>query len=226
MAPGRQRTPTPGQRGFDEAIVSAGQHFDFKTSPQTPYPAGTYLADFLTEKAVDFIRRARKRRSISRCTTSASTRRTRPAALIERFKPKSPVEWHNDPVYAAMLASVDESVGRVLATLDELQAADNTLVIFTSDNRVGGYVREDLKAKDTTDNAPLRGGKMLYEEGIRVPTSSAGREDCPRKHMQRADQQRRPLPDAAPGRLWANSPENTPLDGEACSLLLGGGKGA
>ena len=47
----------PKARGFDEAIVSMGKHFDFATNPKTPYPPGTYLADFLTDKAVDFIRR-------------------------------------------------------------------------------------------------------------------------------------------------------------------------
>src|SRR4051794_22822212 len=47
----------PSQRGFDEAIVSMGQHFDFATSPKTEYPKGTYLADFLTDKASDFIKR-------------------------------------------------------------------------------------------------------------------------------------------------------------------------
>ena len=99
-----------------------------------------------------------------------------------------------------MLASVDESVGRVLATLDEHGTADNTLVIFTSDNRVSGYVREDLKAKDTTDNAPLGVARCSTRRHPRPYLFRWPREDCPRKHMQRADQQRRPLPDAAPGR--------------------------
>ncbi len=47
----------PAQRGFDEAIVSNGKHFDFTTQPKTDYPKGQYLADFLTDKAVDFIAR-------------------------------------------------------------------------------------------------------------------------------------------------------------------------
>ena len=47
----------PRKRGFDEAIVSMGKHFDFDTNPKVDYPPGTYLADFLTDKAVDFIRR-------------------------------------------------------------------------------------------------------------------------------------------------------------------------
>jgi arylsulfatase A-like enzyme len=71
-----------------------------------------------------------------------------------------------------MIASLDESVGRVLDLLDELKLSERTLVIFTSDNGgVGGYVREGVKrAGDATDNAPLRSGKgSLYEGGIRVP---------------------------------------------------------
>jgi hypothetical protein len=65
-----------------------------------------------------------------------------------------------------MIASVDESVGRVMAALDELKLAENTVFIFTSDNGgVGGYTREGIKKSgDTTDNAPLRSGKgSLYE---------------------------------------------------------------
>src|SRR5262249_28146743 len=46
---GEKGSHHPGQRGFDEAIVSMGRHFDFATSPKTDYPSGTYLADFLTD---------------------------------------------------------------------------------------------------------------------------------------------------------------------------------
>jgi len=71
-----------------------------------------------------------------------------------------------------MIASVDESVGRVMKLLEDLQLADNTVLIFSSDNGgVGGYVREGIKqAGDVTDNFPLRSGKgSLYEGGIRDP---------------------------------------------------------
>ena len=92
--------------------------------------------------------------------------------LIERFADKPGVGGHANPTYAAMIASVDDSVGRVMHALDAASIADNTVLVFTSDNGgVGGYVREGLKkAGDITDNAPLRSGKgSLYEGGIRVP---------------------------------------------------------
>lgn len=163
----------PGRRGFDEAIVSAGKHFDFKTNPKVDYPAGTYLADFLTDRAVDFLTRHRDHPFFLYLPHFGvhSPHEAKPD-LIKKFSAKAGAGGHSNATYAAMIASVDESVGRVLKTLDELGIADETIVIFTSDNGgVGGYVREGIKkAGDVTDNFPLRSGKgSLYEGGIRVP---------------------------------------------------------
>jgi arylsulfatase A-like enzyme len=149
-----------------------GKHFDFDTNPKVDCPAGTYLADFLTDKAVDFVRR-HKGEPFFLCLHHFAVHAPHQARtnLIEKFKPKPAAGGHHDPTYAAMIASVDESVGRLLAALDELKLATNTLVIFTSDNGgVGGYEREGIQGGSITDNAPLKGGKgMLYEGGIRVP---------------------------------------------------------
>ncbi len=181
----------PGKRGFDEAIVSSGQHFDFQTEPKTEYPEGQYLADFLTDKAVDFIRRHKDEPFFLYLPHFGvhSPHQAKPE-LVAKFKSKPGVGGHNNPTYAAMIASVDDSVGRVMQTLDELKLSDNTVLIFTSDNGgVGGYNRPDgllrdqrLEAKGKkakgadedgggiTDNAPLRSGKgSLYEGGTREP---------------------------------------------------------
>lgn len=163
----------PSHRGFDKAIVSMGKHFDFVTNPKVDYPKGTYLADFLTDKAVDFIKSNKDKPFFLYLPHFGvhSPHEAKPD-LIKKFKDQPAAGGHNNPTYAAMIASVDESVGRVLATLDQLKLADNTVVIFSSDNGgVGGYVREGLKkAGDITDNAPLRSGKgSLYEGGVRVP---------------------------------------------------------
>ena len=163
----------PSSRGFDEAIVSMGKHFDFKTSPKTDYPDGTYLADFLTDRAVDFIRRQKAGPFFLYLPHfGVHSPYQAKKSWIQHFKNKPGVGGHQNPTYAAMLASVDESVGRILAELDALKIAENTVVIFSSDNGgVGGYDREGIsKANLVTDNAPLRSGKgSLYEGGTRDP---------------------------------------------------------
>ncbi len=163
----------PSRRGFDEAIVSAGRHFDFQTEPAVEYPKGTYLADFLTDKAEAFIRKHQERPFFLYLPHfGVHAPHEAKAECMERFKGKSAAGGHHDPTYAGMIYSVDQSVGRIMKLLDELKLADNTVLIFSSDNGgVGGYTREGIrKGNDITDNAPLRGGKgMLYEGGIRVP---------------------------------------------------------
>ncbi len=91
-----------------------------------------------------------------------------PKTDAERFRPERDRQdrrVQDHAVYAAMMADIDAQVGRVLDKLDELKLADNTLVIFTSDN--GGLSTSE---GSPTSNAPLRTGKgWLYEGGIRVP---------------------------------------------------------
>jgi arylsulfatase A-like enzyme len=173
---GQDEKHHPLARGFDESVVSMGRHFDFPTIPKTDYPKGTYLADFLTDKAVDFVAR-HKDRPFFLCLHHFGVHSPHEAKpeLIARFKNKPPAGGHRDPTYAAMIASVDESVGRVMKTLDELKLSEKTLVIFTADNGgVGGtgFDREGVGRKGSggiTDNAPLRAGKgSLYEGGVRV----------------------------------------------------------
>lgn len=98
------------------------------------------------------------------------------ADYIEHFKTKTdPANPQKNPLYAAMVKSMDDAVGRLLRHLDESGEAENTLIIFWSDN--GGYayppkqtVPEGYAEIPATSNLPFRSGKAsLYEGGTREP---------------------------------------------------------
>jgi arylsulfatase A-like enzyme len=81
-------------------------------------------------------------------------------------------------IFAAMLAQLDDCVGRVLARLRELGLEEDTLVVFLSDN--GGPTREL-----TSSNAPLRGEKgQLLEGGVRVPFLARWKGHLPAGHVE------------------------------------------
>lgn len=89
--------------------------------------------------------------------------------LIKKYKKLStPGAVQNNAIYAAMIQSVDESVGRIIKKINELKLDENTVLIFTSDN--GGLSVAEGPNTPATSNAPLKAGKgYLYEGGIRVP---------------------------------------------------------
>ena len=83
--------------------------------------------------------------------------------VIDRTLPVRQVQ--DCPVYAGMIEAMDDAVGQVLATLEELDLNEKTYIVFTSDN--GGVSSGDAFA---TCNLPLRGGKgRQWEGGIREP---------------------------------------------------------
>jgi arylsulfatase A-like enzyme len=82
---------------------------------------------------------------------------------MSKFLPIRQVQ--DNPVYAGLVETMDDAVGRVLSQLDDLGLEKNTIIIFTSDN--GGVSAGDAFA---TSNLPLRGGKgYQFEGGIREP---------------------------------------------------------
>ncbi len=162
----------PGKRGFDDAIVSMGKHFNFTTNPKVDVPEGAYLADFLTERAEKFIEKNKDRPFfLYLAHFGVHTPLEAKKELIEKYQKKPGVGGHEDPVYAAMIESIDQSVGRIMRKLAELKLDENTVLIFMSDNGgVGGYAAAGVLSRSITNNFPLRGGKgMLYEGGLRVP---------------------------------------------------------
>jgi arylsulfatase A-like enzyme len=107
------------------------------------------------------------------------TNRTRPFFLyLSHDTPHIPyaarpdhIERHArafNPAYAAVIEAMDDAVGRLLARIDALGLAENTIVIFTSDN--GGVHMPEGPHNIITHNAPFRAGKgYLYEGGLRIP---------------------------------------------------------
>ena len=159
----------PEKQGFDLNIAGCdkGQppnYFSpYKIPTLTEGPDGEFLSDRLTSEAIQFIEQNKDRPFFIYLPHYAvhSPIMAKPE-VIAKYKGKSdPKAPHKKPEYAALIESVDDSVGRLLAKLDELKLSENTIVIFTSDN--GGL-------KSVTTNLSLRAGKgSAYEGGVRVP---------------------------------------------------------
>lgn len=139
-----------------------------------PGKKGDYLTDRLTDKALELIEAKRDEPFfINLWYHSVHTPVEGKPELVEKYKRKILEEEpivHKNPHLAAMVESMDENVGRIVAKLKELSLTHKTLVIFTSDN--GGYTGNCRLNPNlpVTNNSPLRSGKgSCYEGGIRVP---------------------------------------------------------
>ncbi len=146
----------PTDRGFD--YYHAGQAL---TKPSAT-EAGKGEYD-LTEKAEKFIEDNKARPFfLYLCHNNPHVVLNAKEELIAKHKDAF------NPTYAAMLETLDDCVGRVMAKLDALGLAEDTIVIFTSDN--GGLHVLESPRTPATYNRPFRAGKgFLYEGGIRIP---------------------------------------------------------
>ena len=128
----------------------------------SPRKAGEYLTDREADEAVKFIHDNKSKSFfLNLCHYAVHTPIQAKPALTKKYKSERKGKFQKRADYAAMIHSVDQSVGRVLNQLRKDNLEKNTLVIFTSDN--GGLV-------PVTSNKPLRDGKgSPYEGGIRVP---------------------------------------------------------
>ena len=131
---------------------------------------GEYLTDRLTDEAVKFIRETHVANSAQGQRQpfflyfphyGVHTPLQAKKDMIARYEKIPKNERQGNPIYAAMVESIDQSVGRIVKELESLGLDQNTVIIFTSDN--GGFYK-------ATSHAPLRANKgSYYEGGIRVP---------------------------------------------------------
>lgn len=172
----------PLQQGFDLNIGGYGAgnpggwkggYFSPNNNPhiETARP-DEYLTDLLTREAVSFIEQnAEKPFYLQLSYYTPHSPFQAPAERVQKYRSKPGVGGHSHPVYAAMIESLDLGVGNLMQALERLGIAENTIVIFTSDNGGrGGYEFIGHGDNDVTSNAPLKSGKgSFYEGGIRVP---------------------------------------------------------
>ena len=189
---GRQDGMAPHEQGFDQSllmasglflpedhpdVVNAKLDFDpidqflwarmafansFNSGDKDRFEPAGYLTDYWTDESINIIN-ANKNRPFFLYLGHWGVH-TPLQATREDYEAVGDIKPHRKRVYAGMIRSLDRSVGRINAALEEAGIADNTLVVFTSDNGGPGYIGlPDI-------NKPFRGWKISqFEGGIRVP---------------------------------------------------------
>jgi arylsulfatase A-like enzyme len=136
-------------------------------------PADTHVDDYLADLAIDYMKQQREDgKPFFVCYWAYSVHapyQSKPA-LVEKWK-RGEIDRTNPqhaPTMGAMIEVLDDNVGRLMKALEDQGLAENTIVIFTSDN--GGNMYDTVDGTTPTNNAPLRVGKgNNYEGGVRVP---------------------------------------------------------
>lgn len=162
----------PLKRGFQEFFGFLNSSHDYVHKPDhtydpicrgyTPLVETEYLTDAFTREAVGFIRRHKDEPFFLYLPYNAVhiPLDPPPAKYLDRF---AHIGKEKRRLFCAMLAAVDDGVGALLSTLQELKLEEDTLIFFISDN--GGPT-----AGTSSRNKPFRGGKGgLWEGGIHVP---------------------------------------------------------
>ena len=185
---GKSEKHHPLNRGFDEyfGVLAGGtSYIDSRTEGVQSWPAANapttrgdanaifdgfepvevedYLTDVFADRAVDFIRRHKSEQFFLMLTpNSPHTPLQATAEYTDRY---ADVDVDGRRIFAAMVSSVDDYVGDVVAELRANGLDENTLIVFTSDNGCVKYLSQDVCSND-----PLRGSKRFHlEGGIRVP---------------------------------------------------------
>lgn len=164
----------PVTQGFDHSAAEgasgwpAAYFYPWSAVRNLEGKEGDYLTDRLTDEVIKSLEQPHERPFFIFLSYYTPHRPTQAKEEhIRKYEAKlTPDQVQRNPVNAGMMHSLDENVGRIMQSLDDLKLAENTLLIFTSDN--GGNHYADIPQK--TNNAPLRDGKgSAYEGAYRVP---------------------------------------------------------
>lgn len=174
-------------KGGNRTGHPAGGYFSPYKNPQlTDGPVGEYLTDRLTNEVIGFLQQVGNKPFFAYLSYYTVHRPLQAKSeKIEKYEKKKETmqfpdsefvkkekiyhkQYQNISDYAAMIETLDDNVGLLMQTLEELGLDENTIVVFTSDN--GGMATSKQTNNISTSNLPLRAGKgYLYEGGIRVP---------------------------------------------------------
>jgi arylsulfatase A-like enzyme len=177
---GKQKKFFPDQQGFDINLGGRGDpgppggYFNTRKNDLLPKaPKGTHYDDLLTDLAIKYLAKRKKNDApFFMCLWYFDVHAPFQGKLelIEKYKAKNDPRGKQDcPTMGAMIETLDTGLGRVLDALDAHGLAEDTIVVFTSDN--GGNMYNAVDQTVPTNNEPLRGGKAtMWEGGVRVPT--------------------------------------------------------
>lgn len=174
---GHAKENWPRTHGFDEfwgSLIGTPMYWQVKETfhNETPIEVNGYYTDLLAAKADEIIRRDAKADRpffLYLAFNAPHYPLEAPAELVYKYRKRFP-DRGLFAIFAAMVERLDTGVGRVLDTLDELKIADNTLVVFTSDNGPTAELNSYGPEGADFSNGPLRGYKFgTTEGGIRAP---------------------------------------------------------
>lgn len=167
--------PSPARYGFDRVRATTSNDDTWKERNADPFFRAKSTALFVDE-GIQFIEANRDRpfylqiwTLVPHATLNPTPEQLKP---FERFSSGEPGVPHKSArqIYYASLADLDAQIGRLLKKLDELKLADNTLVLFSSDNGPEEIYIRNAGHSGVGSPGPFRGRKRsLYEGGVRLP---------------------------------------------------------